>query len=285
MDDPLLATPEEERSAMPRLYDLIEEGLRDLAARINYLHASWNAPTDEGKAQFSWCLLLGVLTHDVVSSMVDLIRADRLRAAQILARCLFEYELRLWIYREDPAEALRDNEQAPKELRRFFEGQPRTGTAANRVSAEQMAHLDDYIRNNQGRVKTRDVWADVLRRAGGDKDKAQFLYLGRYGFSSSFVHGSGLAFPDVIRTEGKDTFINWRSTNLRPYTLLLEAAFRLIKVVELVETTSGRFQAHVVLERKYSDIIASHSERFHRTLETREARITTEDGSTEQTTG
>ncbi len=273
--DDLVATAEEERVAIPRLYLLAEEALGDLVARVEYLHACWHAPTDEGKAQFSWCLLLGVLTHDIVSSMVELIRSDRLRATQILARCLFEYELRLWIYREDPAEALRDNEQAPKELRRFFEGQPRTGPAALGLSRDEIAYLENYIHDNQGKVKRRDVYADVLRRAGGDKDEALFLYLGRYGFSSAFVHGSGLAFRDVIRAKGEQTFLNWRSRSLQRYPLLLEATRRLINVIELIETTSNRFQAHVVLEREFMDIIASHSKRFHETLEARLTRDNT----------
>jgi hypothetical protein len=105
-----------------------------------------------------------------------LVDADKLRAAKILNRSLFEYHLRLRIYQGDASEALRDATEAPKELRRFLETKPVSDVAKFDISADELIQFEAFIVKNQGKPRSRNVWQDVKAVNPGDEAQAFFEY-------------------------------------------------------------------------------------------------------------
>jgi len=261
-------TPQEEEAACRGLHALIGETLTDLKARVDFLHDCWRGTSDEEKAQYGWCLVIGVLAHEVASAILSLVEADRLRAAKILNRSLFEYHLRLRIYQRDAAEALRDAADAPKELRRFLETKPVSDVAKFDISADELIQFEAFLAENQGKPRSRNVWQDVKTVNPGDDAQAFFEYFNLYGFPSALAHGSGLVFTEIVRTRNDtETFLAWRSPYLTPLLTIGEAFVRLVGVLEAIEKTSGYFQAHVVINRKYAAIMRPIAERFVRSDE------------------
>jgi len=260
-------TPKEEEAAYRGLRLLIDETLRDLKARVDFLDEHWHGKSDEEKAQFGWCVVLGVLAHDVGSAIVTLVDADRLRAAKILNRSLFEYHLRLRIYQVDASEALRDATDAPKELRRFFESSPVSDVAKLDISAEELAEFETFLKEHEGKPRSRKVWQDLETIHAGNRAQALFEYLNLYGFASALAHGSGLVFKEVVQgASDTNTALRWRSPHLTRFLSIGEAFVRLVGILQAIEETSGYFQAHVVINRKYAAIMRPMAQRFARTM-------------------
>jgi hypothetical protein len=113
-----------------------------------------------------------------------LVDADKLRAAKILNRSLFEYHLRLRIYQGDASEALRDATEAPKELRRFLETKPVSDVAKFDISADELIQFEAFIVKNQGKPRSRNVWQDVKAVNPGDEAQAFFEY---FNSASTFL--------------------------------------------------------------------------------------------------
>jgi len=260
-------TPEEEAAACHGLRTLIDETLKDLKARVDFIHECWHGKSDEEKAQYGWCLVIGVLAHEVASAILSLVDADKLRAAKILNRSLFEYHLRLRIYQGDALEALRDATEAPKELRRFLETKPVSDVARFDISADELIQFEAFLAENQGKPRSRNVWQDVKTVNPGDDAQAFFEYFNLYGYPSALAHGSGLVFKEIVRTRGDtETVLQWRSPYLTPLLTIGEAFVRLVGVLEAIEKTSGYFQAHVVINQKYAAIMRPIAERFGRAM-------------------
>jgi hypothetical protein len=208
-----------------------------------------------------------VLAHDIAKGIIVLVDADRLRSAKMLGRSLFEYHLRLRIYQVAPAEALRDATDAPKELRRFLESEPVSEVSKLDISPEAIAEFEAFIENNKGKPRPRNVWHDLKAVNVEDHAQALFEYLNLYGFPSAFIHGSGLIFKDVIQAKNDTaTVLAWKSPYLTRLLILVELFVRLVGVLEAIEQTSGYFQAHVVLNRKYHEIMRPLAQRFARTF-------------------
>ncbi len=256
-------TPEEEEAAYRGLRSLIDETLCDLKVRIDFLHEHWHGKSDEEKAQYSWCIALGVLAHDVGSATVALVDIDRLRAARVLNRSLFEYHLRLRIYQADPSEAVRDATDAPKELRRFFESTPVRDVKELDMSPEDVAEFEAFLKEHEGKPRSRNVWQDLETVYTGDHAQALFDYLNLYGFASALAHGSGLVFKEVVQgTSDTTTALWWRSRYLTRFLMIGEAFGRLVGILQAIEETSGYFHAHVVINRKYAEIMRPIVRRF-----------------------
>ena len=256
-------TLDEEEAAYRSLCCLIYETLRDLKERVGFIHECWRGTSDEEKAQHVWCLALGVLAHDVGSGTLALIDADRLRAARILNRSLFEYHLRLRIYQANATEALCDAADAPKELRKFFESRPVSEMSKLNISAEDLVQFQKFIDDNQGKLRRRNVWNDLKTINAEDHAQAGFEYFNLYGFQSALSHGSGLVFKDVVQTRGEtETVLAWKSPYISRFLVIDEVFVRLVGVLEAIEKTSRYFQAHVVINRKYHAIMRPIVERF-----------------------
>jgi len=120
--------------------------------------------------------------------------ANQFQAAKILNRSLFEYHLRLRIYRSDASEALREATEAPKELRRFRETKPVSDVAKFDISPDDLIQFEAFLAQNQGKPRSRNVWQDVKTVNLGDDAQALFKYFNLYGYPSALAHGSGLGF-------------------------------------------------------------------------------------------
>jgi hypothetical protein len=273
MTESLEPNEAEESAATPLLSNLLNECLIDIESRVNFLHVCWTPTEPEIQAQRAWCLALGVLSHEMGLAIVRLISSSHLRAAKILGRSLMEYQLRLSVYREDSAEALKDVRQAPKELRRFLEGRPTETMAPFNLSAEATESLEAFVAENKGKPQSRNISDDIKRLNHGNQRQAQFEYLNLYGLPSAFVHGSGLVFQDILLSNGATgSRLAWRSELLTPFLALSETTIRSIKILELIEETSGYFQANKVLWRKYHNIIAPWAQRFEGLVKKRSAK-------------
>jgi hypothetical protein len=268
-EDSLEPNETEERVAFGLMRRLLSEALVDLRNRVDFLHACWVPKNPEEKAQRAWCLALGVLAHEIASASLNLIDVDNLRAAKVLGRSLMEYQLRLGIYKIDSAEAVRDVEQAPKELRKFLEGRPTESLAIFNLSAEAEESLATFMESNKGKPRSRNIADDIKKLNAGNSRQAEFEYLNLYGLPSALSHGSGLVFSDVILVDGGTSRLAWKSERLTRYLALAETTTRLIKILELIEETSGYFQANVVLWRKYAAILRPWAERFRSLVERR----------------
>jgi len=261
------SSPEEEEAAYRGLRSLIDETLRDLKVRVDFLHEHWHGKSDEEKAQFGWCVALGVLAHDVGSAIVTLVDVDRLRAAKILNRSLFEYHLRLRIYQADASEALRDATDAPKELRRFFESTPVSDVAKLDISAEDLAEFEAFLKEHEGKPRSRRVLEDLETVNAGNRARTVFEYRNLYAFASALAHGTGLVFKEVVQGAGAaETVLRWRSPHLTRFLTIGEAFGRVVGILQAVEETSGYFQAHVVINRKYAAIMRPIAQRFKQTM-------------------
>jgi len=56
-------TAEEEAAACSGLRSLIDETLTHLKGRVDFIHDCWHGKSNEEKAQYGWCLVIGVLAR------------------------------------------------------------------------------------------------------------------------------------------------------------------------------------------------------------------------------
>jgi|GEM_PF-5171529 len=269
MPNELDPTEQEERTAYPQLCALLSDTLRELKAQVSFVHAKADAPTNETKAQYAWCVALGVLTYDIAGSITVLLASDRTRAGKILGRSLFEYQLRLEVYKNDPTEALADREKASRELRRFLDGRPTGDLQPFDLSPEAIADLERFMNEHAGKVRARNVWEDIRRNNAGNDRQALFEYLNLYGYPSALAHGNGLIFYDVIRWDGSINRLAWRSEYLTRFLGLIESTTRTIRILELIEQTAGLPNTHAAYWNRYGFIMRPYAERFRAVVQRR----------------
>lgn len=234
---------------------LVEATLVDLRFRVDFLAEYWTRDSEEDKAVYSWVILLGVLVHDVGSSIIPLTSARRLRSAKILLRSLFEYYLALASYSIDSAKALREANDAPTALQKYFDGNKARGLRIDFTAEEEIA-FRKFMLDNQGRITRRIIQSDTQLVYGRDSDRGKFEYCSEYAYMSSFAHGGPLAFADVFTVSDNEQIrIHWTTLNLKDSHILCDAAYRLVHILQVIEELSGYFSAWKVHASRYDSIM------------------------------
>jgi len=198
---------------------------------------------------YDWAVVLGVLAADVFESVVVLLRAGKIRGANMLSRALVDYDVRLRYYvvqsiglrhrhKAGPTvplpllkkqmHAARDWENAdfklasilnlydpnmwPKEIRDALEEKLRTGeTAQNAAFSQMLEFLQQNEANIRGLIPT---WRE---HAEERYDKM----LAGWRMQSAFLHGDQVIISDVLDFKDNVKTGAWFKCSLAPVNVIL----------------------------------------------------------------
>jgi hypothetical protein len=232
-----------------RLYNLLEdtnEVLSDVCQEVSVFKPQ---PGCE-EMLWRWCLMLGVLMHDISTSAASLAFHDYRRALLIMRRLVFEYCIRYEFYRRHP-------DVAEQHILDYF---PRADLFFRR--------LNDPATNTQFRAMIEQATQSQVKRSRNRWDqfehmladvmpqKADEWYAAYYMFPSALIHGEALSSLDLLEqlddgsiklhTESRRTQLNEIVFNLIWFVLRFEKstvqAFHL-RSAPRVDELDGRLNA------------------------------------------
>jgi len=197
----------------------------------------------------NWCVVLGVLAVDTFESVVELLHANKLRAAAMLTRALIDYSVRLRYYilqaekyravlKRRPTiphehigrkiEAWRDWNNADAKMKGILEHYPRYAIPAEVAAQLQQEQQVREIRHQQDFWKMLKYAAPSLAVSLTAED---YLGLTRAVWltSSAYLHGDQAVITDVVRYP--DPTIHLLSPAVLPRTALAQAVTQMQEIM------------------------------------------------------
>jgi hypothetical protein len=234
------------------LLDFAEEARRGLKYATEIANEFYLRETETKPVQI-WAIALGALTFDVSGAALELVRGRYFRTVEILVRSLLEYLVRVHYFsnHEDSAEnALAD---ADKVLRIGFKAKDSIlNTLAEEFSQEERDELKAWLERTEKPAYTQ------VRLMFDDFDKAhgKHMYEHLYALGSSYVHGTGMIFYDVIQPfdHPRDP-INWQSQRFGAIPQANWVIFHVLQMLGYVEKISDRGSQYQTLYARHSSLI------------------------------
>jgi hypothetical protein len=238
----------------------IEEIARDLRTCIEITNRRENAGvfTDPFTGWLAvWSVLLGVLAWETVTSVIVLLRADKVRSAFALSRSLYENVMRMCYYRLqagpiadswrcDPADRKIEDELARMDACKDW------WSISTRM-AKHLQYLDPDLSEMSvderrmfeqalaGEASPRN-YRRIIKDVPGDK-KAQGRSIIQWAHRSAFLHGDPLTRLDVMheRQEANEFHYDERfdDSKIPPRYILAQCAIHALSLLHEVHTITG----------------------------------------------
>lgn len=202
-------------------------------------HVLWNPPKDQFDDMLSdWAIHLGILAHDVLGSLIALLRLGRVRSAYMLQRPLLDYHLRLRYYvkqSEEPKKKwIAKGRRSLKNYLQQCHAYKDWRNAEDKVydviakrgpSIRGLDELPDDLKQSvtkkltkKKEILTRRTWE--MCKAAEDPTYGSF-YLENQVLSAH-LHGDQMAIIDTMRRDGPsgDLRLRWETESLKAYPIL-----------------------------------------------------------------
>jgi hypothetical protein len=209
-----------------------------------------------------WAVVLGVLSDDVFESVVYLLNADKIRAANMLSRALEDYDVRLRYYGVQSMKARAKYKRKAIKSPKNVSGTIRAARDWDNANYKLVSVLNLYdpalwppeMRDEMNRVLSSNEeernnsfsamleWlvnheADVrgVLRIIGDQDKLVFRYsnmLPTWRVQSAFLHGDQVVVSDVLEfNDGAPTGVVFDRSSAPATVILFTAIDNIIELV------------------------------------------------------
>ena len=229
------------------LYDFAQEVRVAIRTAVDVCVAADIQNEDDSIVRM-WAVTLGPLMHDVSGSALLLLSHGDRRAPVILARSLFEYQLRQRYYALKPEKAKTALNQLGERFKKVMRAD---FTWKTERTAEQIAEIEAWLAETQ-KIERENIKEALFKTVYGDDAPA--YYDGLYGKWSALTHGYETIFRDVHRdgiVGEKNPQPDFRGKVWVPNDTCATIIHSLLDGLGAVVAVAGDKKGHEALERRW----------------------------------